>query len=109
MPALKNRKFVLAARPVGEPKPGDFRLIEEAIPQPRAGEILLKTIWLSLDPYMRNRMSAAKSYADPLGVGEVMDGGTVSKVIASNNTEFSVGDVVVGYTGWQEYACSDGG
>jgi NADPH-dependent curcumin reductase len=108
MPAVKNHKFVLASRPVGEPKPADFRLVEETISGPGPGEVLLKTLWLSLDPYMRNRMSAAKSYAEPAEIGAVMDGGTVSKVVASNNTALAAGDIVVGYTGWQEYAVSDG-
>ena len=108
MPASKNRMIVLASRPVGEPKPDDFRSVEGDIEQPGPGEVLLKTLWLSLDPYMRGRMSAAKSYADPLEIGEVMTGGTVSKVVSSNNKALSVGDIVVGYTGWQEYARSDG-
>ncbi len=108
MSASKNRKIVLASRPVGEPKPDNFRIIEGDIEQPGPGEILLKTLWLSLDPYMRGRMRDAKSYAEPLAVGELMTGGTVSKVIASNNAGFAVGDVVVGYTGWQEYARSNG-
>src|SRR5690349_11550170 len=108
MSASRNRKIVLASRPQGEPKPDNFRLIEEDIAEPGAGEILLKTLWLSLDPYMRGRMSAAKSYADPIEIGGVMSGGTVSKVIATNNKALSAGDIVVGYTGWQDYARSDG-
>ena len=108
MPVLKNHKLVLAARPVGEPKPTDFRLVEEPLGEPGPGQILLKTLWLSLDPYMRGRMSAAKSYADPVEIGEVMDGGAVSKVVASNNEAYAAGDFVVGYTGWQAYAKSDG-
>lgn len=66
MPAARNHKVVLASRPVGEPKPTDFRMVEEAVANPGPGQVLLKTLWLSLDPYMRGRMSAAKSYADPL-------------------------------------------
>lgn len=108
MSATKNRRIVLASRPVGEPKPDNFRLIEGDILPPGAGEILLKTLWLSLDPYMRGRMSAAKSYTDPLEIGQVMSGGAVSKVIATNNKAFAIGDIVVGYTGWQDYARSDG-
>ncbi len=108
MPALKNHKIVLASRPVGEPKPSDFRTVEEPVGEPGPGEVLLETLWLSLDPYMRGRMSAAKSYAEPLAIGAVMSGGAVSKVVASNNKAFGLGDVVVGYTGWQEYARSDG-
>jgi NADPH-dependent curcumin reductase CurA len=109
MSAPKNRMIVLASRPVGEPKPSDFRLIERDIEQPGKGEVLLKTLWLSLDPYMRGRMSDAKSYADPLEIGEVMTGGTVSKVVASDNASFSIGDIVVGRAGWQDFARSDGG
>src|SRR5262245_15233188 len=108
MPALNNRKIVLAARPVGEPKPTDFRLIEEPLAEPGPGEVLLKTLYLSLDPYMRGRMSDAKSYAAPVAIVGVMDGGTVSKVVASNHRTLAVGDIVVGYTGWQAYATSDG-
>jgi len=108
MPALKNHKIVLASRPVGEPKPSDFRTVEEPVGEPSPSEVLLKTLWLSLDPYMRGRMSAAKSYADPLEIGQVMPGGAVSKVVASDNKAFTVGDIVVGYTGWQAYAKSDG-
>ena len=108
MPAAKNHKVVLASRPVGEPKPTDFRMVEEAVAKPGPGQVLLKTLWLSLDPYMRGRMSAAKSYADPLEIGETMTGGAVSKVTASNNPAFPVGEIVVGNTGWQEYAVSDG-
>jgi NADPH-dependent curcumin reductase len=108
MSVAKNRKFVLASRPVGEPAPANFHLIEEDIAPPGAGQLLLKTLWLSLDPYMRGRMSTAKSYAEPLEIGDVMAGGTVSKVVASNHTAFQRGEIVVGYTGWQEYALSDG-
>jgi NADPH-dependent curcumin reductase len=108
MSALKNRRIVLASRPVGEPKPDNFRLIEEEIGEPGQGEILLKTLWLSLDPYMRGRMSAAKSYAEPADIGAVMPGGTVSTVVETNNKDFRVGNIVVGYTGWQDYARSDG-
>ena len=108
MPVLKNHKIVLAARPVGEPKPDDFRLVEEPVGEPGPGEVLLKTLWLSLDPYMRGRMSAAKSYAEPVEIGQVMPGGAVSTVVATNNRAFAVGDIVVGYTGWQAHAKSDG-
>ena len=87
MPASAKR-IVLAARPVGEPKPSDFRLEECPVPTPGAGEVLLRTIWLSLDPYMRGRMSDGPSYAQPVPVGGVMEAGTVSEVIASNNPAF---------------------
>ena len=102
------RRIVLASRPVGEPKSGDFRLEEYPVPQPGPGEVLLRTKWLSLDPYMRGRMSDAPSYAKPVGVGEVMEGGTVSEVVASNNDRFARGDIVLGHTGWQTHALSNG-
>src|SRR6476619_6966442 len=82
------RRIVLASRPAGDPKPSDFRLEEVPVPQPGPGEVLLKTKWLSLDPYMRGRMSDAPSYAKPVGIGEVMEGGTVSEIVASNNDQF---------------------
>ena len=81
----QGKRVVLASRPVGEPKPTDFRIEEYAVPTPGAGEVLLRTIWLSLDPYMRGRMSDGPSYAQPVPVGGVMEGGTVSEVAASNN------------------------
>jgi NADPH-dependent curcumin reductase len=104
----RNRRIVLAARPVGEPKDSDFRIEDSEMPRPEAGGMLLRTIYLSLDPYMRGRMSAAKSYAKPVEIGETMTGGTVSEVVESSNPAFKPGDFVVGYTGWQEYAASDG-
>ncbi|WP_119299785.1 NADP-dependent oxidoreductase [Dongia deserti] len=107
MAQLKSRRIVLASRPIGAPRSDNFRLLEEDIPDPRGGEVLLKTLWLSLDPYMRGRMSDAKSYAEPIGIGDVMPGGTVSKVLASRNKALAVGDIVLGYTGWQDYAVSD--
>ena len=103
-----NRRIVLAARPHGEPKPEHFRLEESRAPAPKAGEILLRTRWLSLDPYMRGRMSAAKSYAKPVEIGEVMVGQTVSEVVASHNPAFAEGDLVLSPSGWQDYAVSDG-
>jgi NADPH-dependent curcumin reductase CurA len=102
------RRVVLAARPVGEPKPSDFRVEEITVPAPGARQLLLRTRWLSLDPYMRGRMSDAPSYAKPVGIGEVMEGGTVSEVVASNVPRFAKGDIVVGRTGWQTHALSDG-
>ena len=102
------RRFVLASRPVGEPKLSDFRLEEFDVPSPDAGQILLRTLFLSLDPYMRGRMSDAKSYAAPVAIGGVMEGGTVSEVVASNNPKFAAGDIVLGRSGWQTHALSDG-
>src|SRR3954447_2828763 len=102
------RRVVLASRPVGEPKASDFRLEEFPVPQPGPGQMLLKTRWLSLDPYMRGRMSDAPSYAKPVGIGEVMEGGTVSEVTNSKLDGFDKGDLVVGRTGWQTHAVSNG-
>jgi NADPH-dependent curcumin reductase len=102
------RRIVLASRPVGEPKASDFRLEEFPVPQPGPGEMLLRTKWLSLDPYMRGRMSDAPSYAKPVGVDEVMEAGTVSEVIASNHDRYQKGDIVLSRAGWQTHALSDG-
>ncbi|GHA40089.1 NADP-dependent oxidoreductase [Amylibacter ulvae] len=103
-----NRRLVLAERPNGEPNENTLRMETADIPTPQNGEMLLRTQFLSLDPYMRGRMSAAKSYADPVEIGDVMVGGTVAEVIASNNPKFSKGEYVVSFSGWQDYAISDG-
>ncbi len=108
MPPLRNRQIVLNARPSGAPKPGDFRLTEQDIPQPAEGQVLLRTVYLSLDPYMRGRMSDRPSYAPPVSLGEVMVGGTVSRVEVSRHPLFKAGDLVASASGWQEYALSDG-
>ena len=104
----RNRRIVLAARPDGAPKPSDFRMEETEAPSPVEGQMLLRNLYLSLDPYMRGRMNAGRSYASPVEVGEVMVGGTVSEVAASCHPDFKEGDVVVGYAGWQDYALSNG-
>ena len=103
-----NRQVTLAARPKGAPQPSDFALLATAIPTPAAGEVLLRTVFLSLDPYMRGRMSDAKSYADPVAIGQTMVGGTVSRVHASQHPDYQVGDWVLSYQGWQDYALSNG-
>jgi NADPH-dependent curcumin reductase CurA len=102
------RRIVLASRPVGEPKPDNFRLEEFPVPKPGSGELLLRTLWLSLDPYMRGRMSAGPSYAAPVAIDQTMVGGTVSEVVASNNPGFAVGDIIIGSAGWQTHVVSDG-
>src|SRR6478736_1405841 len=84
-PMAQAKRIVLASRPVGEPKPSDFRIEDVPVPSPGEGQVLLRTIWLSLDPYMRGRMNDGPSYAAPVPIGGVMEGGTVSEVIASNN------------------------
>ncbi len=103
-----NRQIVLASRPVGAPTADNFALTQSDIPTPAQGEMLLRSVYLSLDPYMRGRMSDAKSYAEPVGINEVMVGGTVCQVEASNHAEFEVGEWVLAYTGWQDYALSNG-
>jgi NADPH-dependent curcumin reductase CurA len=103
-----NRKFVLANRPVGEPDEKTLRLETEAVPTPGKGEMLLRNEYLSLDPYMRGRMSDAPSYASPVAIGEVMTGGTVAQVVKSHVDGFAEGDWVVASGGWQDYALSNG-
>lgn len=103
-----NRQWVLSQRPSGEPTEDTLTLIETAIPVAGDQQMLLRTEFLSLDPYMRGRMSDAPSYADPVELGEVMIGGTVSQVVDSNIDGFAPGDFVLSYNGWQDYAVSDG-
>ncbi|WP_434340388.1 NADP-dependent oxidoreductase [Motilimonas cestriensis] len=103
-----NRQILLNSRPVGAPTPDNFIVNETQIPEPKAGEILLRTIYLSLDPYMRGRMNDTESYAPPVGLKEVMVGATMSQVVRSNNDKFELGDWVLSYSGWQDYAVSNG-
>jgi NADPH-dependent curcumin reductase CurA len=103
-----GKRIVLAERPVGEPKDSDFRLEDMPVPAPGPGEMLLRTLWLSLDPYMRGRMSDAPSYAKPVAIGQVMEGRTVAEVVASNVESFAAGDIVLSPHGWQTHAVSDG-
>src|SRR2546428_8137012 len=91
MQSLLNRQVLLRSRPTGEPKVSDFELAEAPVPPPGDGELLCRTIYLSLDPYMRGRMNDAKSYAQPVELGTPMVGGAVSEVIASNNAAFRQG------------------
>ena len=97
-----NTKILLNERPHGEPKLGDFKTVKEDIIKPNDGEVLLKTIYMSLDPYMRGRMNDAKSYAKPVEIGEVMEAGALSQVIESKSKLFKPGDFVEGRTGWQD-------
>ncbi len=103
-----NRQWLLAERPSGEPTSNTLRLAETSVPVPGDRQVLLRTVFLSLDPYMRGRMSDAPSYAAPVAVGDVMVGGTVSRVVESNLPAFAKGDWVLSYNGWQDYAVSDG-
>ncbi|WP_373963793.1 NADP-dependent oxidoreductase [Kosakonia sacchari] len=104
----RNRRWVLASRPHGAPVAENFRLEEDAIATPGEGQVLLRTVFLSLDPYMRGRMSDAPSYSPPVKIGEVMCGGTVSRVVKSQHPDFAEGDWVLGYSGWQDYDISGG-
>ena len=103
-----NRRIVLASRPNGAPTKDNFRLEEVSTPVPGEGEVLLRSIYLSLDPYMRGRMSDAPSYAPPVDIGAVMVGATVCQIEDSRNPDFETGEWVLGYCGWQLYAVSDG-
>ncbi len=105
---LRQRRWVLASRPHGEPVADNFRLEETNVPEPAEGEVLLRTIYLSLDPYMRGRMSDAPSYSPPVELGAVMVGGTVSRVEESRHPNFKTGEWVLGYSGWQSYDVSNG-
>lgn len=107
-PSTPNRRWVLASRPKGAPVADNFRLEERSVPPLAEGQILLRTVWLSLDPYMRGRMSDAPSYSPPVEIGAVMVGGTVSRVEQSNHPDYKAGEWVLGYSGWQEYDVSDG-
>jgi NADPH-dependent curcumin reductase CurA len=103
-----NKQFLLASRPEGEPKPENFRLVEAPLPPLTDGQVLVRHHFLSLDPYMRGRMSDAKSYAVPQPLGAVMIGGTAGEVVESRHASFAPGDAVVGMGGWQQYAVVDG-
>jgi hypothetical protein len=106
--AEMNRQILLAARPAGFPKDSDFKLVQTPVPQPGPGQYLARTLWLSVDPYQRGRMNDVKSYAPPVPLNGVMEGGTVSRVLQSNHPKFKVGDIVEGRLGWQDYAVTDG-
>ncbi|MFG2321516.1 NADP-dependent oxidoreductase [Streptomyces sp. NBC_01723] len=103
LPAV-NREWHLVTRPVGWPKPEDFALVETDVPTPGEGQVLVRNLYVSVDPYMRGRMSAAKSYAAPYELGKAMQGGAVGEVVASNAEGFAVGDHVLHFLGWREYA-----
>jgi NADPH-dependent curcumin reductase CurA len=105
---MTNRQVLLRRRPVGAPTVEDFEIVDQAIGEPADGEVLRRTLYLSLDPYMRGRMSDGPSYAASVGLGQVMVGGTVSEVLASRHPQFRPGDVVAGYDGWQTCAVSGG-
>ena len=103
---MTNRQIRLQRRPSGAPTPDDFAIVDSPAPTIEDGHVLRRTIYLSLDPYMRGRMSDARSYAKPVAVGDVMVGGTVSEVVESRHPSFKAGDVVAGMDGWQQWASS---
>lgn len=108
MTTMINRQILLKSRPFGSPTEANFELVESSILEPGEGRFLTRTIYLSLDPYMRGRMSGVKSYTEPQALNAVMQGGTVSRVVSSRHPGFVEGDYVLGNDGWQEYAVSDG-
>ncbi|MDO6507876.1 NADP-dependent oxidoreductase [Colwellia sp. 4_MG-2023] len=103
-----NRQILLASRPFGAPVSENFNLVTSEKPTPKANEVLLRTVFLSLDPYMRGRMNDAKSYAEPVGINEVMVGGSVCRVEESNHADYKKGDWVVAFGGWQDYSVING-
>ena len=103
-----NRQVTLASRPPGFPQESNFRIVEAPLPDPGEGEVVLRTIYLSVDPYMRGRMKEGPSYAPPVEIGGVMVGGAVSRVEESRYPRLSAGDLVTGNTGWQEYSVTAG-
>lgn len=104
---MKSTQIRLASRPVAEPLDSDFEIVTEELPEPGEGQVVLRTLHLSLDPYMRGRMSEAESYADPVALGDVMVGQVVAEVVESRSDRRAVGDVVLAYTGWQTHAVVD--
>jgi NADPH-dependent curcumin reductase CurA len=106
---MHNLQVVLASRPQGPVTEQNFRFVESAIPSPNEGEVLVRNLYLSLDPYMRMRMNEGKSYAPPVPVGDVMVGGTIGEVAETKDPRFKKGDIVAGRAGWQLYAIADAG
>jgi NADPH-dependent curcumin reductase CurA len=104
---MKNLQIVLSSRPQGSVSEKNFGFVESAVPSPREGEVLVRNLYLSLDPYMRMRMNEGKSYAPPVQIGDVMVGGTIGAVVASRDPRFKTGDAVSGRLGWQLYAVAE--
>ena len=103
-----NRQITLAQRPVGLPRESDFALVTGPVPVPQPGQVLLRTLYVSVDPYMRGRLREAKSYTAPQAIGAVMEGGTVARVVGGRHPDFATGEIVAARTGWQDYGLSDG-
>ena len=104
---MQTTQITLSTRPVGEPTAADFDTVTVDLPPLADGQVLLRVIYLSLDPYMRGRMSEAESYAEPVALGEVMVGATVCEVLESRSPKRAVGDLVLSYSGWQTHAVAD--
>jgi NADPH-dependent curcumin reductase CurA len=104
---MKSTRVLLAKRPVGEPDDSCFEFAEREVPAVNEGQILIKVLWLSLDPYMRGRMNDVKSYAEPAKIGDVMTGESAGVVVESKSPKYQVGDYVTAYTGWQTYYVAD--
>lgn len=104
----KNREIRLKSRPQGMPTPGNFELVETAVPTPKDGQLLIRNIYMSVDPYMRGRMVDRESYSPPFQIGEALTGGAVGQVVESKNAKFKKGDYVSNFSGWREWALSDG-
>lgn len=104
----RNRQILLRSRPAGMPGQENFEMVERPMPKPKEEEVLTRTLFLSLDPYMRGRMSAVKSYATPVAIGDVMEGQTIGHVVTSRHSGFTTGDLVLGQGNWQEYASIPG-
>lgn len=105
---MQSTEIRLAERPTGEPADSCFSITRTDLPQPTDGQLLLRVVYLSLDPYMRGRMSAAASYADPVAVGDVMVGATVCEVVQSRHPHYTTGEFVLSYSGWGSHTLSDG-
>jgi NADPH-dependent curcumin reductase CurA len=103
-----NRKILLVSRPTGMPDENNFKIVEDRIPEIKDGELLIRSVYLSVDPYMRGRMSEAKSYAKPYELNEPFIGGIVGKVVESKNSRFEEGQFIEGRLDWAEYNVSDG-
>ena len=106
--SITSTQIELAARPVGDPKHSDFKIVKGDLPEIKQGEMLCRIIYQSLDPYMRGRMDDAKSYAVPVAIGSVMEAGCVAEVMESKNARFQAGDIVNGRFGWRTHIISDG-
>src|ERR1044071_10255200 len=108
MEITTNRQVRLRRHPVGMPQESDFEIVDGPVPSPGEGEVLTRTLFLCLDPYMRGRISGARSYAAGVAIGQVIVGGTVGEVVESRHPGFAPGDVVAGATGWQACGIASG-